>query len=155
QNRLAREGLAPRPSLIQTLSRFAEPWAAGRPQVSPAHLYLIVEAAARRVHRAEFARVVHMPGFSASLARTIEEFSSAGCDSRRLARHLPSTPLAEAFLAIYEEVDRELARRGLAMRAARLEHVAARIRAEGMHDIATVWLDGFHALPDPEMARKA
>jgi ATP-dependent helicase/DNAse subunit B len=151
QNRIAREGLVPRPSLVQTLSRFAEPWAE-RAQVSEAHLYLIVEAAARRTRRAEFARVLHMPGFSAALARTIEEFSSAGCDSRRLARNLPSTPLAEAFLAIYEDADRELARRDLAMRAARLEQVAARIRAEGMPGIATIWLDGFHALPDPELA---
>src|SRR6266542_3717572 len=151
QNRLAREGLVLRPSLVQTLSRFVEPWT-DRLQVSEAHLYLIAETAARRVNRAEFASVVQMPGFSAALARTIEEFSSAGCDSRRLARHLPSTPLAEAFLAVYEEVDRELAGRGVAMRAARLERVAERIRSEGMPGIATVWLDGFHALPDPEMA---
>ena len=48
-------------------------------------LYLIVEEAARRIARPEFARVVRMPGFCASLARTIAEFSSAGCDSGRLA----------------------------------------------------------------------
>jgi len=152
QNRVAREGLVPRPSLVQTLSRFAEPWAAERPQVSEAHLYLMVETAARRVNRAEFARVVRMPGFCAALARSIEEFSSAGCDSRRLARELPAAPLAKPFLAVYEEVDRELERRGRAMRAARLELVAARIREQGMPRIATVWLDGFHALPDPELA---
>ena len=152
QNRLAREGLVPRPSLVQTLSRFAEPWLAGRPQVSEPHLYLMVEAAAGRARRPEFARVAHMPGFCASLARAIEEFSSAGCDSARLARHLPASALGEAFLAIYAEVDRELARRGLAMRAARLEQVAARIREQGLPGIGALWLDGFHALPDPELA---
>src|SRR5437763_15822032 len=75
RNRLAREGFVPRPRLVQTLSTFVEPWSADLPQVSDAHLYLIVEAAARRVNRAEFARVAHMPGFCASLARTLAERS--------------------------------------------------------------------------------
>src|SRR5215467_14417336 len=101
RNRIAREGFAPRPRIVQTLSTFVEPWAAGLPQVSDAHLYLIVEAAVKRVNRAEFARVAHMPGFCASLARTVEELSAAGCDSSRLSRRLPRTPLAEAFVAVY------------------------------------------------------
>src|SRR5689334_15912907 len=80
QNQLAREGFVFRRSLIQTLSRFIQPWAADLPKVPEATLYLIVENAARRVNRAEFARVVQLPGFCAALARTISEFSSAGCD---------------------------------------------------------------------------
>jgi ATP-dependent helicase/DNAse subunit B len=152
RNRIAREGFVPRPRLIQTLSTFAEPWVADLPQVSDAHLYLIVEAAVRRVNRAEFARVAHMSGFCASLARAVEELSSAGCDSARLAQSLPRTPLADAFLAVYAETDRELQRRGLAMRSARLARVAERIQAEGMPGISAVWLDGFHALSDPELA---
>lgn len=152
QNRIAREGLVPRPGMVQTLSRFVEPWAVDRPQVSEAHLYLIVEAAVRRVNRTEFARVAGMPGFCAALARVIEEFSSAGCDSRRLTSHLPATPLAEAFLRVSREVDLELDRRGQALRASRLELIASRIREQGMPGIASVWLDGFHALPDPELA---
>jgi putative RecB family exonuclease len=152
RNRIAREGFVPRPRLIQTLSTFAEPWATDLPPVSDAHLYLIVEAAARRVNRAEFARVAHMPGFCASLARTVQELSAAGCDSARLARCLPGTSLAEAFLAVYAETDGELQRRALAMRPARLARVAERIRAEGMPGISAVWLDGFHALSDPELA---
>ena len=152
QNGIAREGYVPSPSLVQTLSRFVELWAADLPQVSDAHLYLIVEAAAQRVNRPEFARVAHMPGFCASLARTLEELSSAGCDSRRLASRLPDTPLGKAFLAVFEEVERELQRRTVAMRATRLSQVAARIHAQGMPGVATIWLDGFHALSDPELA---
>jgi ATP-dependent helicase/DNAse subunit B len=152
QNRVAREDFVPCPALVQTLSRFVESWTADLPQISDAHFYLVVEAAARRSGRPEFARVVHMPGFCASLARTLQEFSSAGCDSRRLARSLPATPLGEAFLAVFEEVDRELQRRGLATRSIRLEQAAARIREGGMNGISTIWLDGFHALPDPELA---
>src|SRR5437763_674517 len=152
QNRLAREGFVFRPRLIQTLSTFIEGWAGDAPQVRDSVLYLIVEDATRRVNRPEFARVVQMPGFCASLARTMAEFSSAGCDSGRLAQNLPDAPLAPAFLAVYEEVDRELARRGLAMRATRLHRAAARIAQQGLGGIGAIWLDGFHALPDPELA---
>jgi ATP-dependent helicase/DNAse subunit B len=152
QNRLAREGFVFRRGLVQTLSGFVQEWAGDTPQVPDSVLYLIVEEAARRVNRPEFARVVRMPGFCASLARTMGEFSSAGCDSGRLAACLPDAPLAAAFLAVYQEVDRELARRGLALRATRLQRAAARMEREGLGGIGAIWLDGFHALPDPELA---
>jgi len=152
QNRIAREGFVFRRGLIQTLSGFVETWTAGLHPVPEAVFYLIVEEAAQTVGRPEFARVVHLPGFCASVARTISEFSSAGCDSARLAAHLPEAPLSAAFLTVYEEAERELARRGLALRAQCLAHVASRIANEGLPGIGAVWLDGFHALPDPELA---
>src|SRR5580693_149131 len=151
QNQVAREGFVFPPRLVETLNAFIASYAADAPQVLETALHLIVEAAARRLNRPEFKRVVHLPGFSASLAHVISEFSSAGCDSARLAAHLPEAPLSAAFLAIYSEVDRELARRGLAMRARRLEIAAQRIADGGLQGIRTVWLDGFHALPDPEL----
>jgi ATP-dependent helicase/DNAse subunit B len=151
QNRLAREGFVFRRKLIQTLSGFVEDWAGDVPQAPDTVLYLVVEEAARRVNRPEFAGVAHMPGFCASLAHTIAEFSAAGCDSARLAKSLPESPLAAAFLAVYQEVDRELERRGLAMRAKRLERAAERIESQGLGGIGAIWLDGFHALPDPEL----
>ncbi len=151
QNRLAREGFVFRGTLIQTLSGFVRDYAGSAAEVSSAVLYLLVEEAAQRVARPEFSRVIRFHGFSKSLAHTIEEFASAGCDSSRLAACLPDAPLGEAFLAVYREVDRELARRGLAMRARRLETAAAQIAAQGLRGIETVWMDGFHALPDPEL----
>ena len=151
QNGLAREGFVFRGSLIQTLAEFVRDNAGSAAEVSPAVLYLLVEEAARRVARPEFACVTRFHGFSNSLARTIEEFASAGCDSARLAACLPDVPLGDAFLAVYQEVDRELARRGLAMRARRLELAAAQIAAQGLNGISTVCMDGFHALPDPEL----
>src|SRR5262249_7272896 len=63
----------------------------------------------------------------------------------------PETPLGEAFLAVYAEVDREMTRRSLALRATRLELVAQQIAGSGLRGIHTIWLDGFHALPDPEL----
>jgi ATP-dependent helicase/DNAse subunit B len=151
QNRLAREGFVFRRKLIQTLSGFVEDWAGDVPQAPDTVLYLVVEEAARRVNRPEFVGVAHMPGFCASLAHTIAEFSAAGCDSARLASSLPESPLGAAFLAVYQEVDRELERRGRAMRAKRLERAAERIESQGLGGIGAIWLDGFHALPDPEL----
>jgi ATP-dependent helicase/DNAse subunit B len=152
QNRLAREGHVFRRSLIQTLSGFIRDWVEDVPEVPRPVLQLLTEETARRVDHPDFARVVNLPGFSARLAATIHEFSGAGCDSARLAQSLPEAPLAEAFLAVYREVDRELARRNLATRARRLQLAAERITAQGLGGITTVWLDGFHALPDPELA---
>src|SRR3984957_20315983 len=65
QNRIAREGFVFRPGLIQTLSLFVDGFAAGAAQVSEPLLYLVVEEAARRVARPEFAQVVRLPGFCA------------------------------------------------------------------------------------------
>jgi RecB family exonuclease len=155
QHQMAREGFVFRPALIQTLSRFVDSFAAGYPQVSDPLFYLIVEEAARRANRAEFAQVVRLPGFCAALARTLEEFSSAGCDAARLehtfSRISFDAPLVEAFLAVYREADRELTRRGLAMRSQRLSSAAARIASDGLAGAHTILLDGFYALPDPEL----
>src|SRR5580700_5673385 len=111
QNQLAREGFVFPRAIVETLNAFIASYAADAPQVPDAALHLIVEAAARRLNRPEFARVVHLPGFSASLAHTISEFSSAGCGpglveelSSRLAANLPDAPLSDAFLAVYREV---------------------------------------------------
>src|ERR1039458_6668031 len=149
QNEVAREGLVFHRNLIQTLNAFVEESAGGVRLAEQPVLYLLVEQAARRLRRPEFARVVDTAGFCAALARTIEEFASAGCDSARLAECLPDTPLGAAFLEVYAEVDRELEARGLELRGRRLERVAARMEREGTGGIRTVWLDGVHALPGP------
>jgi len=156
QNQLAREGLVFRPALIQTLSRFVDSFAVAPPQVSGPLQYLLVEEAARRVARPEFASVIATPGFCAALARTIDEFASAGCDAENLAAALPraagTAPLGEAFLAVYREVERALQLRGVATRAQRLLSAAQQIARDGLHGTRTIWLDGFYALPDPELA---
>src|ERR1022692_750145 len=151
QNQVAREGLVFHRNLIQTLNAFVEERGGVALLAEQPVLYLLVEQAARRLRRPEFERVVDTAGFCAALARTIEEFASAGCDSARLAECLPDTPLGAAFLEVYAEVDRELEARGLELRARRLERVAARMEREGTGGIRTVWLEGFHALPDPEL----
>jgi ATP-dependent helicase/DNAse subunit B len=151
QNQLAREGCALRAGAVQTMSDFVRPWARPAVQAPDSVVYLAVEEAVRRIDRAEFRQVAHLAGFCATLAHTIGEFASAGCDSQRLHRSLPDTELAAPFLAIYKEVETTLERRGLALRARCLHSAASRIAAEGLGGIRAIWLDGFHALPDPEL----
>src|SRR5437867_6173609 len=98
---LAREGFVLRPKLIVTLSQFLAPWVEDLPEISPAALYLLVERVVRRLAPVEFARVLRTPGFCASVAQTIEEFSAAGCDSPCLERLLPRTPFGEPFVSVY------------------------------------------------------
>ncbi len=156
QNELAREGLVFSPAVVQTLNGFIAEWASDAPEVSEALFCLLVEKAVRRLNREEFSGVMDFPGFSSSLSRTIRELSAAGCPSERLARHLPAhlpeAPLAPAFLEIYREVERELEARRLALRGRRLEIAAGRISEDGIGPVRTVWFDGFHALPEPEIA---
>src|SRR5579875_1467259 len=151
-NQIAREGFVFRRGLIETLNAFVETQVSDFAPASDEIVYLLVEEAIARVDRPEFRRVARMHGFCARLAHAILEFSAAGCDSGRLAACLPEAPLAAAFLAVYQEVDRALDRRGLLLRAKRLECAAARIHSGGIAGIRTIWLDGFHALPDPELA---
>jgi ATP-dependent helicase/DNAse subunit B len=148
QNQLAREGFVFRRGIVQTLSAFVRDLTPDANEASDAVRYLLVEAAAKRITRPEFARVADLPGFCASLKRVIDEFASAGCTSDRLAAVLPDAPLADAFVAVYREVDQELARRGLVTRAERLVRAAERFPSSG---IESVWLDGFHVLTDPEL----
>ncbi|HEY1183695.1 MAG TPA: AAA family ATPase, partial [Bryobacteraceae bacterium] len=151
QNRLAREGCALRGGAVQTLSSFVRPFALPVVQAPDSVVYLAVEEAAQRIDRPEFRQVAHLAGFHGALARTLAEFSSAGCDSQRLRQRVPDAPLAAPFLAIYKEVETALERRGLALRARCLQLAAARIAAGGLNGIRAIWLDGFHALPDPEL----
>jgi ATP-dependent helicase/DNAse subunit B len=151
-NQIAREGFAFRRGLIQTFNAFIETHVSDFQQASEEVIYLLAEEAIARVDRPEFRRVAHMPGFCARLARAALEFSAAGCDSDRLSAYLPEAPLAAAFLAVYQEVDRALDRRGLLVRSKRLECAAARIHSGGIAGIRTIWLDGFYAVPEPELA---
>jgi ATP-dependent helicase/DNAse subunit B len=148
QNSLARDGFVLRRGAVQTLSSFVRELTPQAAEAADPVLYLLVEQAARKVARPEFTRVVDLPGFCASLKRVIDEFAAAGCDSARLSDALPDEPLAPAFLAVYREVERELARRGLVTRSGRLALAAERVGTLGLR---TLWLDGFHVLTDPEL----
>lgn len=152
RNRMAREGFVFRPELIQTLSRFIEPWTSDLREISNPAFYLLVEETVRRIGRPEFAKVAHMPGFCARVARAIQECASAGCSAGVLAENLREAPLGEPFVAVYSEVERELERRKAALRSGRLGRASARIAETGLAGIETIWIDGFFSFTDPELS---
>jgi len=152
RNQVAREGFVFSPAVVQTISRFIEPWAADLPQVADSLFYVLVEKAVQRLNLPEFAKVAHLAGFHARLAKTIEECSAAGCDADSLRRHAPADGLGRALAQVYAEVNRLLEERQLGMRSTRLERAAARIDQEGVGGLTTIWLDGFFSLTDSELA---
>src|ERR1700730_11596062 len=138
QNDLARQGFVFSPGMIQTLSRFLEPWTAGTGQVSVPTLHMLIEKSLRRLRLPEFSKVAHIPGFHAKLASVIEECSAAGCGPDLLRRQLPEGGLGGALIQVFEEVTRALDERKLGMRAARLRLASANIDRVGTSPVTTV-----------------
>ena len=152
RNELAREGLVFPPRIIQTISRFIEPWVTDVPEVSHALFTILVEKIVRRLDLPEFQKVAQFAGLHAKLAAVIDECASAGCDARSLGEHFPPDGLGRAVTRIFEEISGELEKRRLALRSTRLSLAAARVEKAGLGDVKTVWLDGFFSLTDPEIA---
>jgi ATP-dependent helicase/DNAse subunit B len=152
QNDLARQGFVFSPGVIQTLSRFLEPWTAGVSQVSAPTLHMLIEKSVRRLNLPEFSKVAQIAGFHAKLASVIEECSAAGCGPDLLRRHLPEGGLGKALIQVFEEVTSALNERKLGMRAMRLSLAAENIDREGTSPVTTVCIDGFFSLTDPELA---
>ena len=152
RNELAREGLVFSPGIIQTASRFIEPWVADRPEVSGALLTILVEKVLRRLRLPEFRNVADFPGLHAKLAAVMEECAAAGCDAQKLRDILPPDGLGRAVARVFEETGRELNERSIALRSTRLSLAAARVRESGIGEVKTIWLDGFFSLTDPEIA---
>jgi RecB family exonuclease len=150
RHQLAREGFALRPGVIVTLAQFLDRWVDHSPEISPAMLELAIERVLLRHAHGPFARVAHLPGFRAALASLINELSSAGCDSHRLAKTLDAHPiegpLAGPFLEIFEQTERELFRRGWSLRSHRLKSATREIEAAGLGGISQVFFDGFSSL---------
>ncbi len=155
RHEMTREGLAFRPDHILTLSKFARQFTAGEQQVTSQLFEILVGAALRRLNRPEFARIAETKGLAAALARTMLEFDAAGVSARELTRALERGGMGEelppAFAAIWMEVERDLATRGLVTRGAMLQAAAQKIRFTGIGAFERVCLDGFAALPAPEL----
>lgn len=154
RNQMAREGFLLRPNLISTLSRFVSEWV-DAPEISAVQLELIIEQVLARACPPEFSAVAERRGFRELLVRLIDELSSGGHDSRRLAKALgdrpADAPLAPPFLSVFEEVEKELClQRGIS-RATRLRRAADEIRSRGLGRIRSVFFDGFFTLSHPEL----
>jgi CRISPR/Cas system-associated exonuclease Cas4 (RecB family) len=152
RNELAREGFVFPPNVIQTISRFIEPYAADLPLVSHALLNMLVEKSVRRLSLAEFQNVAQLAGFHAKLTAVIDECASVGCDPRLLQELSPSDGLGHALARVFEETNRLLEEKKLGMRSTRLLLAASRIAEAGAAPVDVIWLDGFSSFTDPEIA---
>ena len=86
------------------------------------------------------------------MARAIAEFSSAGCGSERLARNACRTRRWRR--RSWRFIARWIANSSSAAwpcAPSDWNSPRARIEREGLGGIRAVYLDGFHALPDPEL----
>jgi ATP-dependent helicase/DNAse subunit B len=151
RNEMAREGFVFPPSMIQTIARFIETYVKDLPEVSDALLHLLVEKSVRRLNLHEFDKVAHFTGLHAQLAKVIEECASAGCDVPSLRERLPTDGLGRAFVRVFEETNRALDARKLALRSGRLVLAARKIAETGTGLAKTIWLDGFFSLSGPEL----
>src|SRR6266849_5628831 len=104
RNEMAREGFVFSPALIQTISRFIEPCAAGVPEVSKPVFHMLVEQSVRKLNPREFEKVAHLAGFHAKLATVIDECSTAGCDAESLRRYLPTAALGQSLADVFAAV---------------------------------------------------
>jgi ATP-dependent helicase/DNAse subunit B len=99
--------------------------------------------------------VARFAGFQSSLARAIQELSSAGCDARALRSVVgdgSANPVVSALGDVYAETEKILAAGGFLLRGARLRRAAARIEAAGLPGISEVLVDGFSTFSGPELA---
>jgi ATP-dependent helicase/DNAse subunit B len=152
RHELAREGWGFRPSLVLTLAKFVDEYAADLPAVSDETLLLTVEAALARLPAGEFRALASYSGFQTYLADLLQEFSAAGCDAGRLASLPLDSSLQRSFLRVYHEVEACSAERGQALAGTRLRHAAARIASAGLPGVSAVFFDGFFSFTAPELA---
>jgi ATP-dependent helicase/DNAse subunit B len=152
RNQLAREGFVFPPGMIQTISRFIEPWVADVPQISDAVLTILVERTVERLNLEELRKVAHFAGLHARLAAAIQECASAGCNLRSLREAVDPEGPANPLVRVFEEVNRVMEERKLGLRSTRLAIAAKRIADSGFGTANAIWLDGFFSLTDPELA---
>ena len=117
RHELARSGLVFPPRSIVTLAGFINELCGDLEIANNATLTLAVEAAVREVNAPEFGRVSKLPGFHAALVHTIGELDAAGCSPEQFSRVRMEAPLARPLLAVWRNMERQIARRGLLMRS--------------------------------------
>jgi len=155
RHELAREGLPVRPSCIQTLSRFVAEVVPDPPEAPRAALPRIVWECLTGLDLPQFRTVAAFEGFHRLAGRLVEELSMAAAEGFRLRSWMESlnstSPYSRAFVELYEQVRREVARRGWALRAERLGLAARRLRGGEENLPARVYLDGFFTFARAEL----
>ncbi len=150
QNLLARDGAAFRSREVETLARFAAEIIPGLKVVQPEHFSLMVENSVIELNRAEFEKVRDLAGFHARLEKTISDLDGAGCTPERLRRvNRDWAPFRDAVAAVWEDVQKQMRRRGVATRGEQLRAIATNLPTATLP--ARLWIDGFAQFSGPEM----
>ena len=142
RNELARAGAAVRPGRVITLAHFLEGIATGvgtasaplRHRLNAALLHRLIQQALARRDQPRFRAVAQYRGFHEALAALMDE--------------APMDSVDQDLAVLFQDVQRALGERGLALRNQRLE-AAAKIAFETP---AHVVLDGFFAFSPAELA---
>jgi ATP-dependent helicase/DNAse subunit B len=132
RNQLARSGAAVRPARIVTLAQFVASSADSRP-ASAAMLHSAIRHALETLRPARFQGVIEYRGFHQALADLIEE--------------IPTDQAGGDLIPLFQEVERTLAVRGLALRKTRVNRAAGDPRDLPDHIV----FDGFFDFSEPEL----
>ena len=156
RNQLAREGYSFRGSLITTLAGFAKGFPNAPQPADEASISLALDDwLAPSTCPAIFREVARYPGFRSSLARTLDDLATAGCDGLRLTalQHLGAFrgAIPSAIIQAMERVEEVLHGRGEAFRSAHLANLAARLPGHPPAALDHVFFDGFFSFTPAEL----
>lgn len=142
RHELARRGHPVRPSRIVTMAGLVGELAPDVRMADAASLALLVELALDR--RPDLYKGLRgSPGLAASLASAFEELAHSGCDALQLESLARLQGHVERdFRELYRELESELSRAGLHLRASALFEAAGRVARNGA-PFSRVWFDGF------------
>lgn len=155
RNQLAREGLLVRPSSISTLAAFLHELTPAARLASSTDLAFLLRQILENRQPRTFATLLRSPGFAPALANSLEDLANSGCDAlqwtalRTLGVH--SGPAMQALGVIYDDLEAELARRGLHLRAQQLLNAARHIRENIPPLPEDLYLDGFFSFSRGEL----
>jgi len=141
RNELARVLTPVRPSRVITLAQFLNRTGAPTAASKPA-LHLAIQGALDRIGPGRIQAVAEYRGFRNALASLLEEVEREA---------LPRDPLYGDLARLYDDVERELAVRGSALRNARFLMAAARLTGQSTELPSQVVFDGFFAFSNAEL----
>jgi len=155
RNQLAREGAPVRPSSITTIAAFLHELTPAAKLASPIDLDFILRQILAERQPKPFATLLQSPGFAPALAKSLEDLTNAGCGALQWAAlrtlGVYSGPAMQALGLIYDDLEAELKRRGLLLRATQMLDAARHIRENIPPLPEDIYIDGFFSFSRGEL----
>ncbi|HEY3444210.1 MAG TPA: PD-(D/E)XK nuclease family protein [Paludibaculum sp.] len=155
RNQLAREGAPVRPSSITTIAAFLQELAPAAKLASSVDLVFLIRQILAERQPAAFASLLQSPGFAAALAHSLEDLANSGCGALQWAAlrtlGVYSGPAMQALGLIYDDLEGELKRRGLHLRATQMLDAARHIRDNIPPLPEDIYIDGFFSFSRGEL----